>query len=532
MGSAPSKPASPTTPVEKSNAAYVHHVSADRTARIQAEQQHRASRWTQHDQLDADAPGEGTAEIALDRLDEWHQDAFAAPTSRLAAMTLHNANIADSLHVRDAEITNQHVFTHSVPLHAKAVTNQKSSGRCWLFALTNLIRLEVIKQLDIKDADFELSQSYLHFCDKLEKANFFLENVIELADRAWDDRELSFLSSSFYSDGGQWDMVTSLIVKYGVVPQSVFPESFNSSNTSRINWLVTVKVREMAQELRDLKAVSEERLAASVASGRLTPAQRDAAVLGTLRAHKQKQMKDVYRMLAIAYGKPPRPHEEFEFSWYDSKGRYQSLRTTPYDFQVKYTGTFTAKGSCSLVHDPRNEPNKLITVSRLGNIWGAEPVRYVNTDPELMMRKVVESVKAGHAVFFGCDVGQFSHTPSGIMDTKLYDYEHAFGITLGLTKKERLQMGESQMTHAMVIDAVHLDAKTGAPLRFAVQNSWGSTAGKEGYMVMSAEWFCQFVYQVVIRKEFVPKDLWTLFENGVDDRSIVLPCYDPMGALA
>lgn len=439
------------------------------------------------------------------------------PACRIAAHALHNANISDSLHKRSAEMANQHIFSHSAPLQAKSVTNQKSSGRCWLFAFTNLIRLEVIKQLDIKDADFELSQSYLHFADKLEKANFWLETAIEIADRPWDDRELNFLSQNFFSDGGQLDMVVNLVVKYGCVPQSIYKESFTSSSTSKINWLATVKLREFAQELRELKSITEERLASSLSSGRLTKEQHDAAVLATVRAHKEKQMKDVYRILAIAYGEPPKPHEEFEFSWYDSKGRYQSLKTTPYDFQVKYTGDFTARGSCSLVNDPRNEMDKLITINRLGNVWGGQPVMYINTNTDLMMDKVVQSIKAGHPVFFGCDVGQFSHSPSGIMDTDLFDYEGAFGIKvripknllvsqhhvltpsplqLGLTKKERLEMGESQMTHAMVIDKVHIDPKTGKPVRFAVQNSWGPDVGEKGYMTMSAAWFKEFVYQV------------------------------------
>ena len=435
MGASASRPVAPTasaTANEKPSSATItnntHH-SADRLARIQAEANHRASRWSDAEgSKNKQRQNNVAPDVTLASLDEWNADAFSQLTHRLAATTLHNASINESLRVRDAELSNQHIFSHSVPTEAAHVTNQKSSGRCWLFATTNLIRLEVIKQLDIKDKDFELSQSYLHFYDKLEKSNFWLENVIELADRPWDDRELNYLSGSFFSDGGQWDEVTNLIVKYGVVPQSIYPESFNSSNTGKINWLMTVKLREMAQELRDLKSVTEERLQVSLDQGRISRADRDAAVLDTVRAHKQEQMKDVYRMLAIAYGRPPKPHEEFEFSWYDSKGKYQSLKTTPYDFQVKYTGTFTAKGSCSLVHDPRNESNKLITVSRLGNIWNAQPVLYVNTTPELMMDKVVESIKAGHAVFFGCDVGQFSYTASGVMDTKLYDYESAFGI--------------------------------------------------------------------------------------------------------
>lgn len=452
----------------------------------------------------------------------------------MAALTLHNANIPDSLHSRETEIAHNQIYNVQVPVLPKSVTNQKSSGRCWLFATTNLIRLEVIRQLDIKDADFELSQSYLHFWDKLEKANYWLENAIELADRPWDDRELNFLSQNFSSDGGQWDMVTNLIVKYGVVPQSIYPESFNSSATSKITWLTTVKLREYAQELRDLKAATYERLSASVAAGTMTPKQRDNAVLTAVRAHKEKRMKEVYRMMAIAYGSPPGPNDEFTFEWYDSKGRYQSLTTTPYEFQVKYTGDFTAKGSISLVHDPRYPEDTVITVDRLGNVWDGQSVTYINTSVAEMERLVVKSIKAGHTVFFGCDVGQFSHTPSGIMDTELFDYAAAFGVNLGLSKKERLEMGESQMTHAMLIDKVHVDPKTDLPIRYAVQNSWGAQGvGKDtGYMSMSSKWFGEFTYQCVFRKDLLSPKHRKLAERGIDENTIHLPPYDPMGALA
>ncbi len=334
------------------------------------------------------------------------------------------------------------------------------------------------------------------------------------------------------NDGGQFDMATNLVVKYGCVPQSVYPESFNSSNTSKINWLAKAKLREMAQELRDTKRIVEERLNDSLRAGRISRAQRDAAVLETVRAKKERQMKDVYRILAIAYGEPPKPNDEFTFGYMDSKNKYRSVTTTPYDFQVKYTGAFTAKGSASIVNDPRNELGKLMTVERLGNIWNGQPVKYINKDPDFMIEKVVETLKAGYPVWFGVDVGAYSHTPSGIMDVNLFDYENAFDIKLGLTKKERLEMGESQMTHAMLISAVHLDEKTGKPVRFRVENSWGPTAGKDGFMVMTTAWFKEFCYQVVIRKEFLPKEMWQLFENGVDENTIRLPCYDPMGALA
>ncbi len=172
MGATTSKPTSAAAPVSEkqaSSSSSSHH-AADRLARIQAEAEHRASRWHEATQSQ-EGSSKASPHVTADNLEAWSAKAFENPTCKLASRVLHNANISDSLHIRASEVANQHVYNVTIPDQAKSVTNQKSSGRCWLFALTNLIRLEVIKQLDIKDGDFELSQSYLHFYDKLEKAN-------------------------------------------------------------------------------------------------------------------------------------------------------------------------------------------------------------------------------------------------------------------------------------------------------------------------------------------------------------------------
>jgi bleomycin hydrolase len=405
------------------------------------------------------------------------------------------------------------------------VVNQLSSGRCWLFATTNVIRLQVIKELNLKE--LELSQSYLAFWDKLEKSNTFLENAIELADKPLDDRIFGFLKTAPTNDGGQWDMVTNLIKKYGLVPKAIYPESYNSSNSSQINWLLTVKLREYALELRDLKKESLRSLGKAVSMDKATL---ESHVLRTVRSKKDEQMAEVYRMMVIALGVPPKPDAEFNFEYYDKNDKFHSIQTTPLGFLDKYTGSFDPAGACSLVNDPRRGYNKLLTVDRLQNVWGGQPVLYVNTTTSQMKACVVATIKAGLPAWFGNDVGQFS-SRNGIMDTALYDYELTFGIKLGLSKAERLEMGESSMTHAMVITGVHLDSK-GNPVRYRVENSWGPDAGEKGYMVMTDAWFDQFVYQVVIRKQHMPASLWKLFEDGVDKDTDVLPCYDPMGSLA
>lgn len=407
------------------------------------------------------------------------------------------------------------------------VVNQKNSGRCWLFATCNVIRHQAAKVLELDE--FELSQSYLSFWDKLEKSNYFLENMIELADEALDQRVVGFLKTAPTNDGGQWDMVANLLEKYGVVPKSVFPESYNSSYSNQINWLVTLKLREYTLELRQIKDDVERKLGQTVRTHEVARAVRQAQ-----RARKDEQMEEVYRLLVISLGTPPQPEEEFTYNYRNKHGKFITVRSTPKRFLADYTGSFDHKERCSLIHDPRHPAGKLITVERLGNVWEGTPISYVNTTVDVMRQAVVGSIKAGHPVFFGCDVGQFSDKTTGIMNPELFGYEEAFNITLGLSKAQRIELGESSMTHAMVITAVHIDDRTGKVERYRVENSWGEAGvgNDKGFMVMSDKWFEEFNYQVVVSKQFIPKDLWSLFVKGVDDKTIRLPPYDPLGALA
>ncbi|PWZ03236.1 peptidase C1B, bleomycin hydrolase [Testicularia cyperi] len=499
-----------------------NHHAADRLARIQAETLHRSSRWSSSASA-AQSPAQ--AGISLASVADWQDSALSSPTARLAQLTLHNAAIPNSLHRRDTEVSCIHTFSHALPYEVKPVVNQKSSGRCWLFATCNVIRHQSAKVLNLDE--FELSQSYLSFWDKLEKSNYFLENMIQLADKPLDERVVGFLKTAPTNDGGQWDMVANLLEKYGVVPKSVYPESYNSSFSSKINWLVTVKLREYTLELRAIKADVEAKLRAAGVDAET----RAATVLQAQRARKEEQMAEVYRMLVITLGTPPKPDDEFTYQYRDKSGKFCTIKATPRSFLRDYTGTFDHRTRCSLINDPRHDADKLITVSRLGNVWDGAPIKYVNTTVDVMRNAVVASIKAGQPVFFGCDVGQFSDKDSGIMDQNLFGYELAFNVSLGLSKAERIELGESSMTHAMVITAVHVD--DGVVKRYRVENSWGADGvGDKGFMVMSDDWFAEFNYQVVVDKQFVPKHLWSLFTRGVGKDTITLPPYDPLGALA
>lgn len=500
MGSAPSKPAQ-TAPAE---------YDEKRLARSTSAVTHSSTPGPR-------VPLSANGSLALSSVAAWEADASANAKTRLARTILAHADIRSALIRRDAVIQDSHVFNTELDFKTNPVTNQKSSGRCWLFATTNVLRYQVMQKLDLKD--FQLSQNYLFFWDKLNKSNYYLELSIEHADIPLDDRLVSHLSGDIISDGGQWDMAVNLLETYGMVPQPVYPESTHSSLSSPLNSLLKTKLREHSLILR--------RLSSSLrASGSLS----DAEVLATLRSKKEELLKEVYSVMSATLGVPPQPDEKFVWDYYDKNGKPGSWEGTAREFYKAFASKqYPVSESFSLINDPRNAYSTLYTVDKLGNLWGGRSVLYVNTEIKNLKSAVVKMIKAGHPVFFGCDVGKFSESQSGIMDTDLYDYENAFDISLSLTKAERLQTNESSMTHAMVISGVHLDAQTGKPVRYKVENSWGEASGDKGYFMMTDRWFEQFVYQVVVPKALAPKDLVKVFEGG---EKTVLPAWDPMGSLA
>ena len=395
-------------------------------------------------------------------------------------------------------------FTFSDLIESPDATNQERSGRCWLFSGLSTLALEAMKKLNLKT--FELSEIYQMFWDKLEKANYFLENIIESKEEPLNGRLVSSLLSDPISDGGQWNMFTNLIKKYGVIPKTFMPETENSNNSDPMNALFVTKLREYAKVLRDMNE--------------------HGASTTELREKKGELMEEFYKMLCINLGVPP---ETFPWEWRDKNGNFHRRgNITPLEFYREYVG-LDLDDLVSLINAPtKDKPfNKLYTVRYLGNVIGGQDIRYLNVDLKTLKKATVDMIKGNHAVWFGCDVGKMLQTNMGAMDLSIYDYELVYGTKFQLDKAARLDYGDSEMTHAMVITGVDLDDQ-GNPLKWRVENSWGAAIGDQGYMYMMDEWFDEYLYEVVVRKEYLPPEL----AKVLDTEPVVLPFWDPMGTLA
>lgn len=400
-----------------------------------------------------------------------------------------------------AKVNNVPVF--SVDVKTGKVSNQKQSGRCWMFAALNTFRHRMLNQFDLKE--FELSQNYTFFWDKYEKANYFYENILATADQDLTSRKVAFLLQVPQQDGGQWDMIVSIFQKYGVVPKSVMPESNNSSSSRELNTYLNKKLRKDASILRQL--VAEEKSAEEI------------------QAVKAEMLQDVYNFLAISLGTPP---EVFDFEYRDENQEYHLDRElTPQSFFERYVGV-NLDDYVSIINAPTTDKpyNKSYTVEMLGNVVGGKEVKYLNLDMDSFKKLAIAQLEQGESVWFGCDVGQSSTRDSGIMALDAYDVDDLFDVEFEMSKADRLDYGESLMTHAMVLTGV--DLIDGEPTKWKVENSWGEKVGDKGFFVASDAWMDEFTYQIVVRKDLLTADQLAAF----DAAPTVLKPWDPMGALA
>lgn len=378
-----------------------------------------------------------------------------------------------------------------------SVTNQRHSGRCWLFSLLNTLRHDIATKYHVKD--FELSQAYSYFWDKIERANIFYDRVIALADRPTTDRELTFYLETPGNDGGQWAMAASLVEKYGVVPASVMPETFNTNNTAGFGSALNLKLRRDALVLRRL-----------IAKG---------ATKDEIKAKRSELLTEVYRMTATAVGEPPK---SFSWSYEDDDHKYhREAETTPLEFFKQHL-TFKSSDYVVLANSPEKAYNQHYSLPAQDNVVGGTPITFVNTEMENLATATIAQIKAGETVWFGNDVLEQMNRKDGLLDTSLYQLDALFDVDLDMTKAERLSYHEAEVSHAMTITGVDLVA--GQPTKWKVENSWGDELGTKGYFVMSPEWFNEYTYEVVVRREFISAELQAVADAPVE----ILPAWDSL----
>ena len=385
-------------------------------------------------------------------------------------------------------------FSHRVP--TKGITNQKSSGRCWLFTGLNVLRAKVIAKYDLPGLEF--SQNYNSFYDLLEKSNLFLQAIIDTRDLPMEDRKVDWLLKNPIGDGGQFTGVSNLLMKYGVVPREVMPETFQSENTSQMAMILKWKLREYALELRGMKA-------------------------NKAMERKEAMLTEIYRILVECLGVPP---TEFEWTRYDKSGKAVSTKKyTPKSFYEEYIGDDLENNYIMVMNDPGREYGKVYEIEYDRHVYDGENWLYINLPIERVKELAIASIKDNTAMYFSCDVGKFMDRKKGTLDVKNMDYASLFRTEFPMDKKQRIQTYSSGSSHAMTLIAVDLD-EAGQPKKWMVENSWGASSGYQGNLIMTDEWFNEYMFRVVIEKKYVPADIMKMLEQ----KPIMLPSWDPMFA--
>lgn len=435
-----------------------------------------------------------THELTLDEIAKFQQDYQQNKQNKIAELAVVNNGVQKASFngegIRDLN------RTFSIEIPTDNVTDQKQSGRCWLFAALNVLRHKFAKQYHTKN--FTFSQSYLFFWDRIERANIFFNHILETADKPVDDRTVHFYLQAPDTDGGQWHMAISLIRKYGLVPTYAQDESFTANSTAAFNQALNMKLREDGLVLRKLAQAGKN---------------------DEIEQKRQEYLSEIYRMAVIAFGQPV---QKFDLEFKDDDGNYKlDQNITPLDFFHNYFED-DLDDYVVLFNAPDHEYDKLYAFPFEDNVEGGSPVRFLNTKIENLKEAAIKQLKDGETIWFGCDVGKQSDRQKGILAANLYETDTIFGIETKLNKKERLQTGASGSTHAMTF--VGVDVVDGKPRQWKVENSWGTKVGDKGYFVMDDKWFDEYLFKVVVKKQYLPEKLVKIAEG----EATPVPCWDSM----
>ena len=445
--------------------------------------------------------GAGAGTLTADSLQDFRSSFESNPSNRLMqnVVTQHDVNDV----ALDRSIVAEATHSFSTVLDDWSVTNQARTGRCWMFAGLNLFRTDTRKLLNLKQ--FEFSQSYLMFWDKLERANFVLEAIIETAHLPVDDRTVAWLLQRSIEDGGQWDMFVGLVKKHGVAPKSVMTETQSSSSSARMNASLNYQMRQGAKTIRELYA--------------------NESGLEQMRGSKNETLQAIYQVLCIHLGTPP---DSFDWQWKDKDDEFhRDGKMTPLDFAAKYVDTPWEEYVC-LVHDPRetSPTGRTYTIAYLGNIVDGPPIKYLNVEIDVMKDIALRLLQDGKPVWMGCDTGKQMHRDLGLWDADLFDYASVYNTDFSMDKAARLEYHQTRMTHAMLFTGV--DVVDGQPRRWRVENSWDDKVGDKGFFLMNDSWFAEYMFEIAAPKSYLPAELRAALEL----EPIVLPPWDPMGSLA
>ncbi|MBR5498725.1 MAG: C1 family peptidase [Bacteroidales bacterium] len=460
--------------------------------------------------LSAQQPAGGLSPEMLEQISSTYEDnAYDKAISNALAGT----SIATlAINADNAAMIDTH-FSDRV--RTKGITDQQSSGRCWLFTGLNVLRAKMIDKYDLPGMEF--SQNYLFFYDQLEKANLFLQGVIDTKELPFDDRKVDWLFSNPLSDGGQFTGVSNLITKYGLVPAEAMPETYQANNTSQMANLLKLKLREDGLALR--KAYED-----AFAKGKTLP-KKDAGKLmdkvnAELQQMKLAQLSEIYRMLALCLGEPVK---EFEWTRCDKDNNIVDRRTyTPKSFYDEYIGEDLENNYVMIMNDPCREYGKVYEIDYDRHVYDGHNWLYVNLPVERIKEMAIASIKDNVAMYFSCDVGKFYSRSKGTLDLANFDYDSLMGVEFGMNKQERVMTHASGSSHAMTLIAV--DIVDGKPVKWMVENSWGPASGYKGCLIMTDEWFNEYMFRLVVEKKYVPEDILKMLEQT----PVQLPAWDPM----
>lgn len=425
----------------------------------------------------------------------------AAQPQNTTAMrnALANTSIAQLATVANNPMNTDRYFSNKV--ESKGITDQQSSGRCWLFTGLNVMRAKMIKKYNLDS--FQFSQSYCFFYDQLEKSNLFLQAVIDNASKPMSDKTVEWLFKNPLSDGGTFCGVQDVVMKYGLVPAEVMPESYAANNTSRMSQLIALKLREYGLKLRDMAAKGSKK---------------DA-----LKKEKTQMLATVYHMLAICLGEPP---TEFTWTRKDANGKpVETKKFTPLSFYQTYIGADLKNNYLMFMNDPSRPYHKTYTIDLDRHSYDGAQWTYLNLPMDEIKAMAAASIKDSTMMYMSCDVNKFINPKTGVESLQNYDYGSLFNTTFPMNKADRIRTFASASSHAMTLMAVDI-AADGKFNKWMVENSWGATSGYQGHLIMTDEWFDEYMFRLVVEKRFVPAATLKLFEQ----KPTLLPAWDPLFA--